>query len=258
MVAVVAPAESTSRSHLRSRRVAVRPTGAVGGYFYRRPEWMAVLLVLLAWARFALSAWRPRGDGMAMGPASGTAASSGPMAGHLGAHGIGSASTAPDWEAASSYLQGIAMWEVMVAAMMLPATIPLIRQVAFATRRIRRQRSIALLCLGYLLAWLPLGAVAAVWHLLDVPPRTATAAAVVALTVAGVWELTPMKVRSMRGCHRTLPIRYSGRAADRSALRLGLVNGQACVLSCGPAMVALVVLGHSVVATVLVGVVLAG
>jgi len=236
-----------------SRRAVVRPTGSVGGYLYRRPEWSVVLLIVVAWAGFALLARGPGGHGMAMGsPAPGVASSTG----HLAGHRVGAASTAPDWTAAAAYLRGIVMWEVMVAAMMLPATIPLVRHVAFATRRARRQRSIALLCLGYLLAWLPLGAVTALWHLLDLPARVVTAVATVALVSAGVWELVPMKVRALRRCHRTLPIRYSGRAADRSALRLGLVNGQACVLACGPAMVALVVLGHPIVATLLVGMVM--
>jgi len=225
----------------------------VGRYLYRRPEWSVVLPVIVAWAGLALLAWGPGRHGMAMGSSSsGVASSSGRMAGH----GVGPATTTADWAAAAAYLRGIAMWEVMVAAMMLPATIPLVRHVAFATRRTRRQRSIALLCLGYLLAWLPLGAVTAVWHVLGVAPGAAAVVAAVALISAGVWELTPMKVRALRRCHRTLPIRYSGRAADRSALRLGLVNGQACVLACGPAMVALVVLGHPIVATLLVGVVM--
>ena len=215
-----------------SRRAVVRPAGSVGRYLYRRPEWSVVLPVIVAWAGLALLAWGPGRHGMAMGSSSsGVASSSGRMAGH----GVGPATTTADWAAAAAYLRGIAMWEVMVAAMMLPATIPLVRHVAFATRRTRRQRSIALLCLGYLLAWLPLGAVTAVWHVLGVAPGAAAVVAAVALISAGVWELTPMKVR---------------------ALRLGLVNGQACVLACGPAMVALVVLGHPIVATLLVGVVM--
>lgn len=233
-----------------SRRVAVRPVGSVGAYLYRRPEWSVVLLVVMAWIGFAWLAWGSGGHDMAMASSPGTASASARMAGHA----VSPGSTPPDWTAALAYLRGLAMWELMVGAMMLPATIPLVRQVAFATRRTRRQRSIALLCLGYLLAWLPLGGVAAVWHLLDVPPHIATVSGVVALVVAGVWELTPMKMQALRRCHRTCPIRYSGRAADRSALRLGLMNGRTCVLSCGPAMVALVVLGHPVVATLVVSV----
>jgi len=184
-----------------------------------------VLPVIVAWAGLALLAWGPGRHGMAMGSSSsGVASSSGRMAGH----GVGPATTTADWAAAAAYLRGIAMWEVMVAAMMLPATIPLVRHVAFATRRTRRQRSIALLCLGYLLAWLPLGAVTAVWHVLGVAPGAAAVVAAVALISAGVWELTPMKVRALRRCHRTLPIRYSGRAvgslgvAARAGQRAGV------------------------------------
>jgi len=232
------------------RRAPLRPTGSFGGFLYRRPEWSVLVLVVVAWVGFAVLAWGPPVHVMAMSP--GVESAAAPMTGHR----VSAGSTAPDWAALRAYLRGIAMWEVMVAAMMLPATIPLVRLVAFATRRTRRQRSIGMLCVGYLLAWLPLGAVAAIWHLLDVPPRAATAAAVVALVFAGACELTPMKVRALRRCHRTLPIRYSGRAADSSALRLGVVNGQACVLSCGPVMIALVVLGHPAVATVAVGAVM--
>lgn len=246
MVAVVTSPPRRAPTH------PVRPATRVGGQLYRRPEWSVAVVVVVAWIGFVWLAWGPAGHGMAMAPTPGAASAAAPMTGHA----VGNGATAPDWVAMRTYLRGVTMWTVMVGAMMLPATVPLVRHVAFATRRTRRQRSIALLCLGYLLGWLPLGAVTAVWHLLDVPPRAATAVAVVALIVAGVWELTPMKVRAMRRCHRTLPIRYSGRAADRSALQLGVMNGQACVFSCGPAMVALVVLGHPVVATVLVAAVM--
>ncbi len=232
-----------------SPRALVRPDGPVGGYLYRRPEWSVVLVVVVASAAFGWLAWGPGAHGMAMESPS-AMASSVRMTGHGM---VSTSSTAANWTAAGAYLRALVTWELMVAAMMLPATIPLVRLVAFATRRTRRQRSILLLCLGYLLAWLPLGAVAALWHLVGVPPHVV---AVFALIVAGVWELTPVKVRALRRCHRTVPIRYSGRAADRSALHLGLVNGRACVLSCGPAMVALVVLGHPVAATLLVGAVL--
>jgi predicted metal-binding membrane protein len=237
------------------RRAGLAPAGSSAGYLYRRPEWSVVLLIVVAAIGFAVLTWVPAAGHL---PAGATASPGAPATrhsgGHLAAHSSGS--SAPDWTAAATYLHGVATWELMVAAMMLPAGIPLVRYVAFATRRARRQRSIAFFCLGYLFAWLPLGAVAATWHLLDVPARTAAVIAAVALAFAGAWELLPVKVRALRRCHRTVPIRYRGRAADRSSARLGLVNGQACVLSCGPAMIALVVLGHPIVATAVVGVVM--
>lgn len=237
-----------------------RPTGhapavSSAGYLYPRPEWSVVLLILAAAIGFTVLTWVPGAGHL---PAGATTPPGAPATGHAGGHlaAHSSGSSAPDWAAAASYLHGVATWELMVAAMMLPAGIPLVRYVAFATRRTRRQRSIALFCVGNLIAWVPLGAVAALWHLLDVTPRITAVIAAIALALAGAWELLPIKVRALRRCHRTLPIRYSGRAADRSALRLGVVNGRACVLSCGPAMIALVILGHPISATVVTGVVL--
>jgi predicted metal-binding membrane protein len=238
-----------------TRRAVVRPAGAIRGVLYRRPEWSVLVLAAVAAVGFGALTWVPGTHHRATGAPPSPAA---PAAAHPGSHigGHGGSSSAPDWSSAVTYLHGLATWELMVAAMMLPAAIPLVRYVAFATRRVRRQRSIAFFCAGYLVAWLPFGAVAAVWHLLDLAPRTAGVLAMAALTFAGTWELLPIKVRTLRRCHRTLPIRYSGPAADRSALRLGIVNGRACVLACGPAMAALVVLGHPIVATALTGVVL--
>jgi predicted metal-binding membrane protein len=63
----------------------------------------------------------------------------------------------------------------------------------------------------------------------------------VALAIAAVWELTPTKQRRLRDCHRSIPLPPRGWAADRAAFRFGLINGQACVGSCAPLMLIMVV-----------------
>jgi predicted metal-binding membrane protein len=238
--------------------VVLRPAGVVGRFLYRRPEWSVVAFAAAAWTLLAALLWSPGSSpGMAHdmhGPVSGSRVGVAGHAAMLGpAHG---ASAPPDWAAASTYLVGLLLWLTMVVAMMLPAAIPLVRYVAFASRRARRQRSIAFVCTGYVLAWLPLGLVVAVLHLLTVPGNAAPFVAAAVVASAAGWELTPFKARALRRCHRTLPVRFTGRAADASSYRLGVMNGRACVLACGPAMVALVVVGHPLVPTLVVGAVM--
>ncbi len=242
---------------LTTVRPGLGATGGAGRFLYRRPEWSVVLVTVTAWAGLVALLWLPRRWAvMDHEPTAGRAVgSAGQSMIHASMPGTMTA-TAPDWSAAWTYLTGVGIWLVMVVAMMLPAAIPLVRYVAFASRRARRQRSIAFLCTGYVLAWLPLGLVVAVWHLLTVPANAAPFVAAAVVASAAGWELTPFKARALRRCHRTLPVRFTGRAADVSSYRLGVMNGRACVLTCGPAMAALVVVGHPLVPALIVGAVM--
>jgi predicted metal-binding membrane protein len=67
----------------------------------------------------------------------------------------------------------------------------------------------------------------------------------VELATATRWDCTPWKWAALRRCHG---VRVPRRKGDRQArLRMGAVHGTWCVVSCGPAMVAMVamvVIGH--------------
>jgi predicted metal-binding membrane protein len=134
-------------------------------------------------------------------------------------------------------------WMAMVVAMMLPAAIPSIRYVAFTSLRRRRIHAMTMFSLGFIGVWLP-GAIGAVaWHWTH--PIRPNIAATVGFAVAALWELTPQKRRALQRCHRTIPIRLTGWDADRSCLGFGVLSGGRCIVSCGPAMLAVVVAGHS-------------
>src|SRR5436190_17299982 len=93
---------------------------------WRRPEWPWVALVVAAWAVLVAGA-ATGGDGA--------------MAGH-------------------PHAPSLPSWTLMVVAMMLPATIGVLRAVSFDSMWDRRYRSPALFGLAYLAVWIAFGAVA--------------------------------------------------------------------------------------------------
>ncbi|ORM32797.1 DUF2182 domain-containing protein [Williamsia sp. 1135] len=191
-----------------------------------RPEWTVLAAVVAAWIVWCTLAMR-----------------SGGHADHAQVQSYSMAAA----------LDSGAMWLVMVMAMMLPATVPAIRYVAYATRRQRRQRSILLFAAGFVAVWVVLGVpVLGVAEIIGGPVWIG----VLALSAAALYELTPLKRKALRRCHRTLPIRFDGRPADQSCLRFGIHQGYWCVHTCGPAMVAVVLLGHPLLVTALVGAIL--
>jgi predicted metal-binding membrane protein len=206
-----------------------------------RPDWWVFPLALLAWVVFPLLmgfAVHP-GDGMnysgmVMDESSMAMAPSGPGR-------------------ATVVLALLFAWAAMVVAMMLPAAVPSIRYVAFASLRPRRSRAMVLFTLGFMLVWLPWATATLVWDLLR--PPSLTLATTLGLGVAAMWELTRQKRRALQRCRRTIPIRVRGSAADRSCFGFGVLSGRRCLISCGPAMAAVVVSGHEplVVALVAIG-----
>ena len=110
----------------------------------------------------------------------------------------------------------LGIWFTMTAAMMLPTTVRVARAVSFAV--------------GYLAVWTVFGLAAYVVFRHGI----STEVAGVLLAAAGVYQLTPLKQRSLRRC-RT--------AHDGGELRGGVVHGLDCVGSSGGLMVALFALG---------------
>jgi predicted metal-binding membrane protein len=208
---------------------STRPAGSLARLLYRRPEWGVLAAAAVGWVVMVPIVWGGQGSGH-----------------HRGAP------VAPLALAGQSLLTFL----IMTAAMMLPTTVPAVRYIAFASSRRRRQRSVAWFCAGYVASWLPLGLALAVAH--AALPAIGVPGMALAIALTAGWELTPVKRRALRRCHRTYPVRFRGWAADRSAASFGWRHGLTCVVAGGPMMAALMLLGHPVVLTLLVaGVMLA-
>ena len=141
-----------------------------------------------------------------------------------------------------------ATWVVMMAAMMLPSAIPVVLEFArTAEGRRRWQVSTGLLAITYLGVWLGFGVVAyAVYTAAGMPwPNQATIAAL-AVALAGVYALTPIKRASQARCrelcalHGPLPFNLM-----RSAVVAGARYGLSCLGCSAALMVAMVLLGMS-------------
>jgi predicted metal-binding membrane protein len=135
---------------------------------------------------------------------------------------------------APSTIASLAMgWALMLAAMMVPlltAPVSHVRDRSFARRR---GRAIALFAGGYAASWMAAGAMllalapAVRW----VAPRSPTPLAL-AVFVALIWQLSPIKQRCLNRCHDQPELPAFGLAADLAAFRFGLTHGLWCVGSC--------------------------
>jgi predicted metal-binding membrane protein len=176
---------------------------------------ITVAIVLgVAAAAWAVTAWQMLGSGMAMG---------------LGS--VASFAT---------------IWTVMMAAMMLPSAIPLVYRFArLAEGRRARAVAVGMLGLVYLAVWLAFGvACYLAYNALGMPWRNQALAGGVALGLAALYALTPLKRISQDRCrevcalHGPLPF---------NLVRAGAVAGWRYGLSClgcsAGLMVAMVLVG---------------
>ena len=146
-------------------------------------------------------------------------------------------------------------WVLMIAAMMLPTTFPLLA----IFRRIvgdrpDARRLIALVVLGFFAAWFAFGLAA---HLLDELLLRAAerlpwladhgwmlGAAV--LAGAGLFQFSALKYRCLEQCHTPFAFvasRWHGQSPSREAWRLGLDHGLFCVGCCWALMLLMFVVG---------------
>jgi len=151
----------------------------------------------------------------------------------------------------------LAGWLLMIVAMMLPTSLPLIAMFQTITRQHPRPRQlIGLLVAGYLAVWLASGVVThagyAAWYALV--ERTSwlranawsLGASIVLL--AGVYQLTPLKYYCLDRCRSPLSFiaaHWRGGSARLQALRLGLHHGLFCVGCCWSIMLLMFVVGSS-------------
>jgi predicted metal-binding membrane protein len=139
-------------------------------------------------------------------------------------------------------------WIVMMAAMMLPSAIPVVLEFArTAEGRRRWQVATGLLAITYLGVWLMFGVVGyAIYTAAGMPwPNQATVAGL-ALALAGVYSVSPIKRTSQARCrelcalHGPLPFNLM-----RSAIVAGARYGLSCLGCSAALMVAMVLIGMS-------------
>jgi predicted metal-binding membrane protein len=144
-------------------------------------------------------------------------------------------------------------WQVMIAAMMLPSSLPLIGLFAAVSADAPRPRAaIAALLGGYALVWTGFGTLAflanaAIHHLVMASPWLMERSWLIVggvLAVAGVFQFTPLKDRCLRQCRHPgayLLARY--RRGIRSAFALGRGHGWFCVGCCWALMLVMFAAG---------------
>jgi predicted metal-binding membrane protein len=142
----------------------------------------------------------------------------------------------------------VVTWVVMMAAMMLPSAIPVVLDFA-RTAEGRRGWPIAtgVLTATYLGVWLMFGVVCyAVYTVLGMPWPSQTMVVGLALAVAGLYSVSPIKRGSQARCrelcalHGPLPFNLI-----RSAAVVGARYGLSCLGCSGALMVAMVLIGMS-------------
>jgi predicted metal-binding membrane protein len=143
----------------------------------------------------------------------------------------------------------VAMWTLMMAAMMLPSVWPF---VAMYTRTVRDHRVLRTVALasGYLLVWAAAGVVAfgLAWtfgRFAEDDVTVAHAVAVLSFAACGVYQLTPLKYRCLSHCRTPLShllhyASFTGRLRD---VRAGVSHGFYCLGCCWTLMVLLVAFG---------------
>jgi predicted metal-binding membrane protein len=159
-----------------------------------------------------------------------------------------------DWGAVDLLLV-LAMWAVMMAAMMLPSSIPMVLCLASLARQ--RSQPVAYaktsaFVLGYLLVWAGFSLLATLsqWGLLEarlVTPMMVSATPLVGgglLIVAGVFQFMPLKHRCLTKCASPLGFLLNEwRDGTLGAFIMGCRHGMYCVGCCGVLMALLFVFG---------------
>lgn len=186
-------------------------------------------LALIAWA------WIASGAGMGMA-----------------AHGMAGHAMAMDWTASRVALT-LAMWWVMMIAMMIPAAAPVVLLYGRAALAHDIEPRSGPFVLGYLLAWLGFSILAvALQAALERSGLLASMEMAVtsrwlaggALVAAGAYQLSPAKEACLAHCRNPADFLWRHfRPGAAGAMRMGLIHGAYCVGCCWMLMVLLFVVG---------------
>jgi predicted metal-binding membrane protein len=146
----------------------------------------------------------------------------------------------------------LAMWGMMMVAMMLPGAVPMV--LLFATIERRRCAAspfpaTAIFAAAYLLVWLGFSVAATLlqWQLdslAQLSPALAstnTVFAAIVLIAAGIYQFTPLKRACLRGCRS--PLEFISRYWGRGPFGIGLRHGLFCVGCCWMLMLVLFAVG---------------
>lgn len=146
-------------------------------------------------------------------------------------------------------------WVLMITAMMLPTTLPLLEGFRRMTlKRKDRNTLISLVIAGYLIAWLLFGIAA---HSVDWLLReyfqgniwlalNGWVVGVIVLTLSGLFQFSSMKYRCLDKCRAPLGFitrHWVGHNVKRHSLLLGLEHGAYCVGCCWAMMLLMFVVG---------------
>jgi predicted metal-binding membrane protein len=152
----------------------------------------------------------------------------------------------------------LGVWALMMSAMMLPS-IALVASLYARTMRDHRSRRLALLTLGYLIAWTAVGLVAFGLaaggdRLAQHTPGWAQAAAVGSCLACGIYQMTSLKDRCLQKCRSPLGhlLHYSSFRGPLADVRVGLHHGAWCVACCWALMLLLITCGVMSVVAMLV------
>jgi predicted metal-binding membrane protein len=135
-------------------------------------------------------------------------------------------------------------WVLMIIAMMLPSSVPLVVTFgAIVGRRPQPRLLVGLLIAGYLAIWAAFGLAA--WVLdrgihaaVDASPWLAQHPQLIigtTLAVAGLWQFTPYRARCLEECRSPLGFvmnRWRGVDIRRESFRMGVAHGAFCVGCC--------------------------
>jgi predicted metal-binding membrane protein len=155
-------------------------------------------------------------------------------------------------------------WVLMIVAMMLPSSTPLV--VIFSRlvgRRRHPRRLVVLLLTGYLVVWAVFGfaawiadrgvhAAADTLPWLGEHPQLIIGAT---LLVAGLWQFSPLRDRCLDECRSPLGFvlnRWRGTSERREALLLGMAHGAFCVGCCWSLMLVMFGVGLTSLSAMLV------
>jgi predicted metal-binding membrane protein len=155
-------------------------------------------------------------------------------------------------------------WLLMLAAMMLPTTLPLLHRFRLMTvARPDRIALVSLLISGYMLAWIGFGVAAHVCDtFVNVGVRQVTwlethgwLIGAIVLMIAGAFQFTRLKYHCLDRCRTPLGFitsRWHGRRPRWEAFRLGLEHGLFCVGCCWAIMLLMFLVGTGNVGWMLV------
>jgi predicted metal-binding membrane protein len=135
-------------------------------------------------------------------------------------------------------------WLLMIVAMMLPSSVPLVMTFALLVRRRQHPgRLVLLLLTGYLLVWGAFGVAAwiadrGIHAAVDAVPWLSEHPQVIiatTLAAAGLWQFSPLRDRCLDECRSPLGFvmnRWHGTSDRREAVAMGIAHGAFCVGCC--------------------------